>query len=196
MSKNAKLMSTAPSSCFVRDTCTPAVCIARECRSTAVRGARPQARGGAPCPHHGVPGISGKPGRSFLLKSAPLERVGGTLQSPLSAPLERVRGTLQSPSSREALAHLRAGRNFAVVDMISLRPSLSIAGSNYFVAAIACSTYVAAVDMTSLQNSLSAIAGSNFAAVDMISLRRSLSIADSHYFAAAITGSNQSLQST
>ena len=52
-------------------------------------------------------------------------------------------------------------------------PSLSIA------AAVACINYVAAVAMTSSQQSLSVIAGSNFAAVDMISLRQSLSVADS-----------------
>ena len=48
--------------------------------------------------------------------------------------------------------------------MISLQQSLSIADSYYFAAAVACSNYVAAVDMTSLQQPLSAIAGSNFAA--------------------------------
>ena len=65
--------------------------------------------------------------------------------------------------------------------MIALRQSLSIADSSYFAAAIACSNYVAAVDMTPLKQSLSAIAGSNFAAVDMISLRHSLSIADNSH---------------
>ena len=58
------------------------------------------------------------------------------------------------------------GSNFAAVAMISLRQSLSIADSGYLAAAIACSNYVAADDMTSLQQSLSAIAGSTFAAVD------------------------------
>ena len=48
--------------------------------------------------------------------------------------------------------------------MISLQQSLSIADSYYFAAAIACSNYVAAVDMTCLRQPLSAIAGSNFAA--------------------------------
>ena len=48
--------------------------------------------------------------------------------------------------------------------MIVLRQSLSIVDSYYFAAASACSNYVAAVDMTSLQQSLSAIAGSTFAA--------------------------------
>ena len=70
--------------------------------------------------------------------------------------------------------------------MIALRQSLSIADSSYFAAAIACSNHVTAVGMTSLQQSLSAIAGSTFATVAMISLRRSLSIADSSYFAAAV----------
>ena len=50
--------------------------------------------------------------------------------------------------------------------MISLRQSLSIADSHYSAAAIARRNYVAADDMTSLQQSLSAIAGSTFAAVD------------------------------
>ena len=44
--------------------------------------------------------------------------------------------------------------------------------------------------MTSLQQSLSAMAGSTFAAVDMIFMRQSLSIGDSHYFAAAIARRN------
>ena len=74
--------------------------------------------------------------------------------------------------------------------MTSLRQSLSIADSNYFAAAVACSNYVDAADMTSLKQPLSAIAGSNFAAVDMTSLRKSLSIADSSYVAAAIACSN------
>ena len=74
--------------------------------------------------------------------------------------------------------------------MISLRQSLSIADSHDLAAAIAVSNHVAAVDMTSLQQPLLAIAGGNFAAVDMIALRQSLSIADSHYFAAAIACSN------
>ena len=55
---------------------------------------------------------------------------------------------------------------------------------------IACSNFAAAVDLTSLPQSLSAIAGSNFAAVAMSSLRRSRSIADSNYFAAAIVRRN------
>ena len=73
--------------------------------------------------------------------------------------------------------------------MISLQQSLSIADSHYSAAAIARRNYVAAVDMTSLQQPLSATTGNNFAAVPIISLRQSLSIADSHYFAAAIAGS-------
>ena len=44
--------------------------------------------------------------------------------------------------------------------------------------------------MTSLQQSLSAIADSTFAAVDIMSLRQSLSIADSYNFTAAIACSN------
>ena len=75
--------------------------------------------------------------------------------------------------------------------MTFLRHSLSNAdSSHYFAAASACSRYVAAVDVTFLQQSLLAIAGSTFDAVDMISLRHSLSIADSHYFAAAIACSD------
>ena len=74
--------------------------------------------------------------------------------------------------------------------MISPRQSLSIADRYNFAAANACSNYVAAAAMTSLQWSLLAIAGSNFAAVDMSSLRQSLSIADSSYIAAAIAHSN------
>ena len=83
-----------------------------------------------------------------------------------------------------------AGSNFAAVDMISLRQSLSIADNNYYAAAIACSNYVAAVDWTSLPQPLSAIAGSDFAAVAMISLRQSLPIADSSDFAAVVACSN------
>ena len=74
--------------------------------------------------------------------------------------------------------------------MVSLRQSRSVADSNYFAAAVACSNYVAAVDLTSLPQSLSAIAGSDFGAVAMISLRHSLLIADSNYFAAAIAHRN------
>ena len=74
--------------------------------------------------------------------------------------------------------------------MISLRQSLSIADSNYLAAAVACSNYVVAVDMTSLQQPLLAIAGGTFAAVAMMSLQQSLSIADSSYVAAAIACSN------
>ena len=77
---------------------------------------------------------------------------------------------------------------------MSLRQSLPIAGSNYFAAAAAGSNYVAAVDLTSLQQPLSAIPGSNFAAVAMDSLRQSLPIADSNYFAAAMLAATMSLQ--
>ena len=87
-----------------------------------------------------------------------------------------------------------AGSNFAAVAMVSLQQSLSIADSYDFAAAIACSNYVAAADMTSLQQSLLAIAGSNFAAVDMISLRQSLSIADISYFAAVMLAATTSPQ--
>ena len=48
--------------------------------------------------------------------------------------------------------------------MTSLRQSLSIADSSYFAAAITRRNDVAAVDVTSLKQPLSAIAGSNFAA--------------------------------
>ena len=78
--------------------------------------------------------------------------------------------------------------------MISLRQSLPIADSSDFAAVVACSNYVAAVDMTSLQQPLLAIAGSNFAAVDMISLRQSLSIADISYFAAVMLAATTSPQ--
>ena len=44
-----------------------------------------------------------------------------------------------------------AGSNFAAVDMIFMRQSLSIGDSHYFAAAIARRNHVAAVDMTSLQ---------------------------------------------
>ena len=74
--------------------------------------------------------------------------------------------------------------------MISLRQSLSITDSNYFAAAIACSNYVEATHMTSLEQPLLAIAGSNFAAVAKMALRQTLSIADSSYFATAIACSN------
>ena len=74
--------------------------------------------------------------------------------------------------------------------MISLRPSLSVADSHDFAAAIAVSNHVAAVDMTSLQAWLSVIAGRNFFAVAVISRRKSRSIADNNYLAAVIAGSN------
>ena len=88
-----------------------------------------------------------------------------------------------------------AGSNFAARDMIALRRPLSIVDSYYFAWAIACSNYVAAVDMTSRQQSLSAIAGGNFAAVDMMSLRRPLPIAESHYFVQPSLAAPTSLQS-
>ena len=89
-----------------------------------------------------------------------------------------------------------AGGNFAAVDIISLRPSLSITDSHYFAADITRSNHslqppLAAADMTSRQQSLSATAGNNFAAVTMIFMRHSLSIAASHYFAAAIATASQ-----
>ena len=93
-----------------------------------------------------------------------------------------------------------AGGNFAAVDIISLRPSLSITDSHYFAADITRSNHslqppLAAADMTSRQQSLSATADNNFAAVTMIFMRHSLSIAASHYFAAAIaTASHISLR--
>ena len=74
--------------------------------------------------------------------------------------------------------------------MISLRHALSIADSHDFAAAIAVSNHVAAVDMTSLQAWLSAIAGRNFSAVDVISRWKARSIADNNYLAAVIAGSN------
>ena len=74
--------------------------------------------------------------------------------------------------------------------MIPLRQSRSIADSHDSAAAIAGSNHVAAVAMTSLQRSLSAIGGSDFAAVPMISLRPSRSIEDSHDLVAAMARSN------
>ena len=68
--------------------------------------------------------------------------------------------------------------------MISLRQPLSIADSHDLAAAIAVSNHVAAVDMTSLQAWLSAIAGRNFSTVEMISLRTSRSIADNNCWSA------------
>ena len=52
-----------------------------------------------------------------------------------------------------------ADSNFAAVAKMALRQMLSIADSSYIAAAIACSNYVAAADMTSLQQPLTAIAG-------------------------------------
>ena len=71
--------------------------------------------------------------------------------------------------------------------MISLRQSLPIADSHYFAAAVPCSNYVAAVDMTSLQQPLSAIAGThrNVAAVDLTILQQPLSAIDGSDFTAA-----------
>ena len=71
-----------------------------------------------------------------------------------------------------------------------LRQSRSIADSHDSAAAIAGSNHVAAVAMTSLQRSLSAIGGSDFAAVPMIPLRPSRSIEDSHDLVAAMARSN------
>ena len=74
--------------------------------------------------------------------------------------------------------------------MISLRQSLSIADSHDIAAAIAHRNYIAAVDLTPLQPTLSAIACRDFTAADMISLLQSLSAADSNYFTAAVACSS------
>ena len=69
-------------------------------------------------------------------------------------------------SSQQSLSVI-AGSNFAAVDMISLRQSLSVAGrkTNLFCVSRCLQQPIATADLTMLQQSLSAIAGSNFAAV-------------------------------
>lgn len=69
-------------------------------------------------------------------------------------------------SSQQSLSVI-AGSNFAAVDMISLRQSLSVADSktNLFCVSRCLQQPIATADLTMLQQSLSAIAGSNFAAV-------------------------------
>ena len=69
--------------------------------------------------------------------------------------------SLQQPLSAITGSNIAAAAKF----MMSLRQSLSTTGSNYFAAATAGSNYVAAVDMTSLQQPLSAITGSNVRAM-------------------------------
>jgi len=69
-------------------------------------------------------------------------------------------------SSQQSLSVI-AGSNFAAVDMISLRQSLSVADSktNLLCVSRCLQQPIATADLTMLQQSLSAIAGSNFAAV-------------------------------
>ena len=70
-------------------------------------------------------------------------------------------------SSQQSMSVI-AGSNFAAVDMISLRPSLSFADSktNLLLCGSRCLQQpIATADLTMLQQSLSAIAGSNFAAL-------------------------------
>ena len=119
-----------------------------------------------------------------------------SLQQPLSAiadsnfaafldSLSRRQGRCRRYDFPATIAAAIADTNVAAVDMSSLWHSRGIAASSYLAAAVACSNYVAAVDMTSL----SAVAGSHFTAVAMSYLRQSLSIADNHCLS-AIAGRN------
>ena len=127
-------------------------------------------------------------GRNSLQQ--PLSAIAGSNFAAFLNMLSRRQGRCRSYDFPATIAAAIAGTNFAAVDMSSLWHSRGIAASSYLAAAVACSNYVAAVDMTSLQQPRSAIAGSNFTAVAMSSLRQSLSIADNNYFAVAVARCN------
>ena len=122
-------------------------------------------------------------GRNSLQQ--PLSAIAGSNFAAFLNMISRRQGRCRSYDFPATIAAAIAGTNFAAVDMSSLWHSRGIAASSYLAAAVACSNYVAAVDMTSL----SAVAGSHFTAVAMSYLRQSLSIADNHCLS-AIAGRN------